>query len=43
MISEFFKENSLVLISSLSGSNDLEEETCSLIDYYGGQAYDSSQ
>jgi hypothetical protein len=43
MIPDFFKDDSLVLISGLSGSNDLEEETYSLNGYYGGQAYDSSQ
>jgi hypothetical protein len=43
MIPDFFKDDSLVLISGLSGSNDLNEETCPLIGYYGGQAYDSGQ
>ncbi len=43
LIPDFFKDDSLVLLSGLSGSNDLDEETCSLIGYYGGQAYDSSQ
>jgi hypothetical protein len=43
MIPDFLKDDSLVLISGLSGSKDLEEETCSLTGYYGGQAYDSSQ
>jgi hypothetical protein len=43
VIPGFFKDDSLELISGLSGSNDLEEESCSLIGYYGGQAYDSGQ
>ncbi len=43
MIPDFFKEDSLVLISGLSWSNDLEEKTCSLIGYHGEQANDSSQ
>jgi hypothetical protein len=43
MTPDFFKDDSFVLISGLSGPNDLDEETCSLIGCYGGQAYDSSQ
>jgi hypothetical protein len=46
MISDLIKDDSFVLISSLSGPNDLDEESeesCSLIGCYGGQAYDSSQ
>jgi hypothetical protein len=43
MIPDFFKDDSFVLISGLSASNDLDEETCSLIGCYGGQARDSSQ
>ncbi len=39
----FSKMDSFVLISSLSGSNDLDEETCSLIGCYREQAYNSSQ
>jgi hypothetical protein len=43
MIPDLIKDDSFVLISSLSGSINLDEETCSLIGCYGGQAYDSSQ
>jgi hypothetical protein len=35
MILDFFKDDSFVLISGLSGSDDLDEETCSLIGCYG--------
>jgi hypothetical protein len=41
MIPDLIKDDSFVLISS--GPNDLDEESCSLIGCYGGQAYDSSQ
>jgi hypothetical protein len=37
------KDDSFVLIASLSGPNDLDEEICSLIGCYGGQASDFSQ
>jgi hypothetical protein len=42
-IPDLIKDDSFVLISSLSGPNDLDEEICSLIGCSGGQAYDSSQ
>jgi hypothetical protein len=43
LIPDLIKDDSFVLISSLSGPNDLDEESCSLICCYGGQACDSSQ
>jgi hypothetical protein len=43
LIPDLIKDDSFVLISSLSGPNDLDEESCSLIGCYGGQACDSSQ
>ncbi len=43
MIPDLIKDDSFVLISSLSGPNDLDEESCSLIGCYGEQACDSSQ
>jgi hypothetical protein len=43
MIPDLIKDDSFVLISRLSGPNDQDKETCSLIGCYGGQAYDSSQ
>jgi hypothetical protein len=43
MIPDLIKDDSFVLIFSLSGPNDLDEETFSLIGCNGGQAYDSSQ
>ncbi len=42
MIPDLIKDDSFVLISSLSGPNYLDKETFSLIGCYGGQAYDSS-
>jgi hypothetical protein len=43
MIPDLIKDDSFVLISSLSGPNNLDEESRSLIGCYGGQACDSSQ
>jgi hypothetical protein len=43
MIPDLIKDDSFVLISSLSGPNDLDKEPCSLVGCYGRQAYDSSQ
>jgi hypothetical protein len=43
MIPGLIKDDSFVLIARLSGPNDLDEETCSLIGCYRGQAYDFSQ
>ncbi len=38
LIPDLIKDDSFVLISCLSGPNDLDEESCSLIGCYGGQA-----
>jgi hypothetical protein len=36
LIPDLIKDDSFVLISSLFGPNDLDEESCSLIGCYGG-------
>jgi hypothetical protein len=37
MIPDLIKDDSFILISGLSGPNDLDEESCSLIGCYGGR------